>query len=214
MVWSQTLLCMDLDLACCPLFTLPPCHRQINNVTLIYKLPTPLAHWILITDGGNQAQLNPGSIDVDYPFPCAPGIFGASNASSDQSGPQCSGACPKGFFCPMATSVPRVCRLGKYCPLASPAPLDCPAGTIGAGNNLTSADECESCPPGTSCAAGSSSPEPCAVGFFTPNSSSATCTSCLPGMHQDKEGQTECKPCPKGVNSDVPCLFSACDSPT
>eukprot|EP00966_Prymnesium_polylepis_P327963 7383783-Prymnesium_polylepis.1 len=152
-------------------------HRQLNGGELRYKLPAPPAHWIYITDGSDRAQLTPGSIDVDYPFGCPPGVVGESNKSKDQSGPQCSYLCPMGFYCPFATSVPTKCSLGKYCPLGSPAPLDCPEGTLGTRRNLTSAAECELCPPGTSCVAGSSFAQPCTVGLHAPSAGSETCTS-------------------------------------
>eukprot|EP00966_Prymnesium_polylepis_P323140 7379351-Prymnesium_polylepis.1 len=170
--------------------------RQLNGGELSYIIPAPLAHYIYITDGSNRTQLT--STDTDYPFPCSPGVVGATKGNRDQSGPQCSHLCPEGFFCPMATSIPKECHFGSYCPRGSPAPLLCPAGTVGTRNNLTHVEDCEPCPRGTSILPGSSSPQPCADGFYATNASSATCTSCPPGTHQDVEGQTECKPCPEG----------------
>ena len=96
---------------------IPRHDRQFDSGELSYTLPAPLAHWIYITDGSGRTQLTPSSINGDYPFPCSPGIFGNSNRTEDQSGPQCTGICPSGFFCPIATSVPTPCRLGAFCRL-------------------------------------------------------------------------------------------------
>ena len=161
-------------------------------------LPTPLSHWVFITDGSDRSRLTTGSIDSDYPFPCSPGIVGSSKASRDQSGPQCSYPCPKGYYCPLATSEPKPCTLGSYCLTGSAAPLNCMAGTMGTRQRLTSAAECEICPPGSSCASGSSSALPCPLGSHAPNASSAACTPCPLGSHQDEEGQMWCKVCPQG----------------
>eukprot|EP00966_Prymnesium_polylepis_P165073 3816731-Prymnesium_polylepis.1 len=166
--------------------------------SLAYRLPTPLAHWVFIADRGDISRLSPGSIDGDFPFPCAPGLVGISNASSDQSGPQCSGSCTKGFFCPLATHSPKACTLGDYCVTGSPAPVNCPSGTMGQRRSLGSADDCESCPPGTSCASGSTFATPCSTGWHAPNASSTTCTACSAGTYQDQEGQTQCKICKNG----------------
>jgi hypothetical protein len=209
MVVTQTLITPKEPPACH--FHSSPQLRHFDGGTLSYKLPAQLAHWVYITDGSDRAELTPGSIDVDYPFGCPPGVVGASNASMDQSGPQCSHICPEGYYCPLATTVPLHCILGNYCPLGSPVPLDCMAGTMGTRHNLTSAAECDVCAAGTSCAAGSLFAEPCKVGRFAPNSSSATCTSCSAGMHQDREGQTSCKRCPQGALTKVDSAQSLCD---
>mgnify|MGYP001364176841 CR=1 FL=1 len=58
--------------------------------------------------GRTIAMLAPGGLDDDYPYACAPGLYGGSNATDEQSSPMCSGRCPAGKFCSGATIVPIV----------------------------------------------------------------------------------------------------------
>eukprot|EP00966_Prymnesium_polylepis_P007227 166444-Prymnesium_polylepis.1 len=69
---------------------------------------------------------------------------------------------------------------------------------MGRTHGLGSADDCESCPRGTSCASGSTIATPCSPGSHAPNVSSTTCTECSAGTYQDEEGQTQCKQCKQG----------------
>ena len=73
---------------------------------MTYRLPTPLAHWVLIPDGGSEASLAAGSINDAFPYECAAGTFGDSYNPVAQSSPQCSGPCPAGSFCVKATVTP------------------------------------------------------------------------------------------------------------
>ena len=38
-------------------------------------------------------------VEADYPFGCAPGVYGVEGDVAGQSGPSCSGACPAGSSC-------------------------------------------------------------------------------------------------------------------
>ena len=97
--------------------------------SVTYQLPTPLGRWIFAPSG--TATIDAGLVNDNYPFPCGAGLFGNSLQHSAQSGPQCSGLCPPGYFCAAATITPSPCPNGTYCPDGSPAAVDCPAGAFG-----------------------------------------------------------------------------------
>ena len=163
---------------------------------LEYHLPTPLGHYVIITDRGTSTQLGMAIVDATFPFECTPGSYGDNETA--QSSPRCSGRCPAGYHCPGATVHPILCARGKYCPEGAQVETDCPAGTFSANEGVGSIAGCLPCRPGTQCPAGSAQETECTVGTHAPNSSSATCTDCLPGTYQDIAGNTTCKPCPTG----------------
>ena len=77
----------------------------IGDARVEYRLPAPLGRWILSEAGceanGTAAQSTPHAIippgaTNEYPYPCAPGLFGESDDAAAQSGPQCSGLCKCG----------------------------------------------------------------------------------------------------------------------
>ena len=62
-----------------------------------YLLPAPLGRWINGPTG--QQQLHYGATDGEFPYACAPGLYGDTTAASAQNGPQCTGRCPAGKSC-------------------------------------------------------------------------------------------------------------------
>ena len=78
------------------------------------------------------------------------------------------------------------------CPEGAPAAVACNAGTYTEAGNLVSVDQCDICPVGFACSAGTSTPEPCAAGRYgaTQGQTSRECTgACIPG-HYCLKGST------------------------
>ena len=161
---------------------------RLDGGSLRYELPAPLGRWVLATNG--LAQLD-SSYDGDYPYECAPGVFGSSLAQDAQSGPGCSGACPAGSFCPSLSTAPIACPVGSHCAAGSGSPTACPSGAFGGAQNLTSETDCESCPAGFWC--GSGRRIACGRGTFnsaTGADDQSYCTRCPPNSNTAAEGQT------------------------
>ena len=183
-----------------------------SSVYLRYALPTPLARWVLISDGGGEASLAPGAIDDEFPYPCSPGLLGDSYDALVQSGPLCSGACPAGYSCGKATIFPVACPNGTFCRSGSPAPSDCPEGTAGLRPRLEEEADCTECAAGTSCPMGSAAAVECALGTYGPTAALGACLSCPAGRFANTTGRTECDictqgaHCPTGSASPVPCV--------
>ena len=170
-----------------------PSGRSVRFVAggFAYALPAPAGRWVesallcqlypMLADQDpcdlwRQPELRnrsaslmvPGSIDADYPFACAPGVYGASGDISAQAGPMCSGPCPSGMHCPEGTVAPQRCRAGTYCPQGSPAETLCPAGTSSNVLGLAQASGCREVPPGYWSPAGSALPRGCPGGNYCP----------------------------------------------
>ena len=96
---------------------------MVTGGRVIYSLPAPLGRWIRGPTG--QQQLNDGATDGDFPYPCAPGLYGDTTETSAQDGPQCTGLCPEGKGCAGATVVPEDCTRGTYCPIGSMRGIPC-----------------------------------------------------------------------------------------
>ena len=95
-----------------------------------------------------------GSTDGVYPYQCADGFRGNSNATAFQSTQQCNGACPAGYYCSSEHAEPQRCSPGTYCPAASASEKQCPRGTYSDEWGLHSQDDCDACPPGFFCESG------------------------------------------------------------
>lgn len=169
-----------------------------STSTVEYLLPTPLGHYVIITNRGSKAPLSMALVDDSYPPQCAGGRFGSSDERSEQSSPRCSGACPAGHACAPGTVQPVQCGRGLYCPPGSLVPSNCPAGSYGAAPGLGSAADCTPCPAGHRCAEGSVEEEPCPRGTSAPTVGSPDCADCAPGKYSDTRGQSACLTCPEG----------------
>ena len=73
--------------------------------------------------------------------------------------------CPAGAFCPGNSTFPGDCPLRSYCPEGTALPILCPNGTYGAQVNLSTPEDCSSCPPGYYCVDGTITAE-CSPGYF------------------------------------------------
>ena len=166
---------------------------------LTYELPAPPAHFVVIMDKGSSiAEITGGLIDEHYPFECAPGKYGADMGRDTQATPRCSGPCPAGRYCPLATVEPIICSRGTYCPQGSDNEINCPEGTYGLSTGLSALSQCSVCQAGTHCPEGSAAEIACAPGSYAATNQAAICTPCEPGRYQDQAAQANCKSCIPG----------------
>ena len=108
-----------------------------------------------LLNGQTMSLLQPGeSIDDAYPFACAPGLYGEADDLEGQTSPSCSGPCPAGSSCPLATQHPILCPSATYCPAGSPVATPCPPGKTSWRSGMASVDDCDDCPKGHWCSAG------------------------------------------------------------
>ena len=131
-------------------------------------------------------QCSPGQYSVDGAAACVPcpgGFYG--NATALPS-PLCSGQCPAGYYCPVATVVPRSCgNASVYCSQGSLAPVVVTPGyyTTGGATSATQTQQNE-CPSGYYCTAGVASP--CPAGTYRSITRAATvadCAACTAGYY-------------------------------
>ena len=208
--------------------------------TTLYALPAPAGLWVNtalrcgdgggVTDGCDLSRrptlhgrlvhrLADGAHDGSYPLACPPGVFGTAEDIAQVS-PTCAGACPAGRTCAAGTHTPLPCQEGTYCPQGSAAGTLCPPGTTGFGTNLTSVDECATCPLGHFCLGGAATrcPRstynplagqstqlacvPCASNSLTVDEAATSDEACLCATSfysvQQGEGTLECAICPVG----------------
>jgi len=176
-----------------------------------YRLPTPLAHYVTNVGDRGEAQVEQ-AIDLNYPYECGATLYGNSLDAYEQSGPQCSGSCDPGYYCPKETIRPIACEEGTYCPEGSPAERQCPAGRFQPERRKFLFDDCLPTVPGYYAAAGAAAPTPCAAGTAQSLPEQGTCDHCAAGKFQDKEGATSCEACragafcPLGAPAASPCL--------
>ncbi|GAB9469615.1 hypothetical protein Gpo141_00006888 [Globisporangium polare] len=139
-------------------------------------------------------------------FPCLPGTWSSSTSLADAS--ECD-ICPKGKYCAGGKSfIDGNCNAGYYCPLGTPSPtkFPCPSGTYTSKPWLFDPSQCDDCPPGSYCPAGSVAPIPCKPGSYTslnktqsvgPGASWPSCITC-PAGYFCVEGEIAPEPCGKG----------------
>ena len=113
------------------------------------------------------------------------------------------------------------CRLGSWMPtegtfqgdFSAPECYYCPAGYYGATSGLTEPGQCGQCTRGHFCEMGTTNPEPCPPGRYSPvfgAPSPEFCLPCAPGTYQPLAAQEFCITCPAGSFSpDVG--LAACD---
>lgn len=167
--------------------------------------------------------LLPGALNaLEWPYPCLPGILGASfNDIQKQTTSLCAGFCPRGFYCPSkATLDPILCPPGHSCPEGSALPRVCPSGRYSNASGLWDSEQCSICPSGSSCGTGSTSPTSCAPGSVQPQSGQAECVACVGGSYRSGGNGTRCEPCkagsycPRGASAPLPCAAGTYSSKT
>ena len=107
--------------------------------------------------------------DEQYPFACAPGLYGRSGYVDEQRTAICSGRCPAGHYCPSGTTDPVECQPGTFCEEGSPRPTFCPGGTYSPAWRLVSPRGCHRVKAGFYAPRGSVYPRACpSAGFKCP----------------------------------------------
>lgn len=141
------------------------------------------------------------------PIKCPVGTYNPSQNITSAAG--CL-TCDAGYYCVEgSTAVTGPCDAGFYCPAGSTGPkqVPCAAGTYRNQTTATAQSDCATCPcgsycpPGTStpqtcpyghyCICGSGEPEPCPLGTFanvTSLKTAAECINCPPGQFCDGIG--------------------------
>ena len=125
----------------------------------------------------------------------------------------CSFLCPiEGGFCwdsqiVAIEPIEWTCSLGSWAPSTGTiagtnftgCPFLCPAGTVGLTTDLTSANECTSCPTGQECPEdGMGAGLDCPPGMRAPGVGSQACLDCGPGTATNQTGQLICPQCVPG----------------
>jgi hypothetical protein len=205
--------------------------------TVTYRLPAPLGRWIdfgtcqresagrTLSIGAPPAHVTPGATDLEYPFACAPGLYGGSYETSQQSSAECSGLCWAGYYCPIGTADPIRCGPGRYCPgidltgtRGATAALACPPGYVSPVVDLSSVDGCRATEPGHYAPTGSAEQSPCFPGTFAAVAALGSCHLCPPGKFVASYGATVCQNCTaghvcvEGSSAPQPCLAGSYSS--
>ncbi|XP_037836575.1 multiple epidermal growth factor-like domains protein 11 [Kryptolebias marmoratus] len=161
---------------------------------------------------------------------CAEGFFCVGGAFEQSPSDNLTGSlCPPGYFCPVGTSVPKLCPKGTFseqgglvdssqCQSCSPgfycseSGLSTVSGPCLPGFYCLDGSQSAApvsdvsggvCPVGHYCPEGTSTPFPCPLGFYlndTGRKSKDDCKPCPLGWFQDLPGQRECIPCPPGFH--------------
>lgn len=138
------------------------------------------------------------------PIPCQPGTYNPIDGAALEQ--NCL-SCPAGFACPASgqTNFTIPCLEGHYCPNATVTPdqFPCPPGTFTGQTDLTSVDQCSTCPAGRACDWGTGvtiAPSvPCFPGHVCPAGTPApTRFPCPPGTFSPLSNLTDvsqCTPC-------------------
>eukprot|EP00347_Sterkiella_histriomuscorum_P018896 403343756 len=110
--------------------------------------------------------------------------------------------CLAGFIC-LNNKVPYECPKGFYCPYASTSEIPCPIGTWSQSTSLIAANECQNCPPGYLCNKiniTDYSKYPCPKGRYCP-SRTQRAYNCPAGTYRQTTGarmEADCQTCPAG----------------
>ncbi|CAG9331890.1 unnamed protein product [Blepharisma stoltei] len=157
-----------------------------------------------------------------FPILCPAGTYSSASTGSDSSCSSCTAGqycpqgtasgslldCPAGYYSNAGASTCTICPNGYYCEGATSG-TTCPSGKfcpIGTSVDPTS-DSDYDCPAGYYCASGTTSPTPCSVGKYNPDtgkSSSSDCTSADAGYYSLLGSSSNigyCEPgyyCPEG----------------
>ena len=188
-----------------------------STTSFAYALPAPPGHWIANPTRCNAAsEEGPPScnqrsgltiwsfstgqhfLDDDLPYTCSPGLIGSTTDETQQSRPECGGACPSGKYCESGTQEPLNCTRGHWCPRGAASPIPCPAGKYNPEEGMGSLVACLPCPPGRFCPAGAAKTTKCSPGSYAAEESTAECTPCGPGTYQSTSGALRCDVCGAG----------------
>ncbi|XP_028320851.1 uncharacterized protein LOC114474630 [Gouania willdenowi] len=149
----------------------------------------------------------PGSSKPNAPTnACPPGTLSNRTDLTDRS--QCQ-LCPPRYACLRGTGgvqrPPLLCFAGHYCPPGTmlPTQFKCPVGTWSSHSGLEGEHECQPCPQGWYCLAGSGAPSGrCSSGHYCPEGTAySTQFACPVGTYSIRMGnrnKKDCFICPEG----------------
>ena len=193
-----------------------------NRGMLRYAMPAPIGMHV---PGGREracdaqtwcdADASAGAIVIEFdasateptihdmPQPCAAGYLGSSAAHGEQRSFSCSGACPRGAYCPEGSANATLCAPGTYNP------------AVGA----QSSESCVPCQRGARCPKGAAAPIDCDEGSFQDTPGQSTCQTCPDGTYCPRKGMVtpQTAPCARGsyhdplTNCTVCPIGSMCD---
>lgn len=108
--------------------------------------------------------------------------------------------CPTGSLCPSGSTAAQSCPPGYSCPNPTATSFNSGGYYLSAAGQSNPFLTSGSCPLGTYCTAGASYPAVCAVGFYCPNTASAS--RCPQGYYSTLPGLTfeDCEICPPGLD--------------
>ncbi|CAF1061349.1 unnamed protein product [Adineta steineri] len=128
-----------------------------------------------------------GKSSVQSCLQCPIGTYGSTSGQST-----CT-VCPSGAYCALAASNPQYCASGTYQPVtdgtSNLACLACPAGTFAPNLGVSN---CNDCPSGTYCMAGSSSTQACPSATYSAIPHRTSSSACLACPNNSNIGQTTC----------------------
>jgi len=194
-----------------------PCPRgrycSFTGPVMVTEAP-PCSPGYICTGGSSTPTPDTGS---SYGYPCPTGHFCLEGALFEVGCPlgeynpylarESCLACPEGKSCPFNNMTsPLNCLPGHYCPTGTSNATPCPEGTFTQSENLTSANECSYCVPGSYCGTAGlvEATGPCAAGYYcergatSPNPSSSTM---FPSNGPCPVGNY----CPSGTITPIPC---------
>lgn len=128
---------------------------------------------------------------------CPAGTYGATVALRSIS---CTGPCPAGFYCPLATADPVDCGSeDRYCPIGSTSPLAVPPGHYSVGASVRRRHSTRVCPRSFYCVHGRQLPCPAGTYGTTTALATAQCTAPCPSGHYCPRQTTTPIKCPAGT---------------
>ena len=174
---------------------------------------------VVAISAGNTAQgsaIYAGQVDRSLLTDCTFRNHNVAAGSVIQAQNALSWHCPLGKWAPLTGAIPRPGQQGAD---FTGCPYSCPLGTIGDRPNITSSEDCQSCPRGHYCSerglavpypcpAGKRMPSlgarsaedclPCGLGQFSSEAAQAQCSICPPGTFAEEDGSVGCSSCPSG----------------
>ena len=194
-----------------------PCPRgrycSFTGPVMVTEAPPCSAGYICT---GGSSTPTPDS-DSTYGYPCPIGHFCLEGALFEvgcpvgEYNPNLAQAscleCPEGMRCPYNNmTTPLNCLPGHYCPNGTSNAIPCPEGTFTQSENLTSAEECSYCVPGSYCGTTglTEATGPCAAGYYCQRGA----TSPAPSSADMFPSNGPCATghyCPEGTVAPIPC---------
>jgi hypothetical protein len=187
--WLPATLCQKIFNAC-PVSNINGCNRTALGVA-----PLQQCNWQNKPEllGKVTHTLPVGPInDIEYPFRCPSGTYGADLCTGSQDSATCTGRCPPGYVCPSpATTRPLPCSRGHFCETGAAVEQPCPSGSHQPAEGQ---EECIACDEGHACPTGSINQTMCSEGTYAP-AASGSCLNCPQGKYNQGYGHGKCLSC-------------------